>query len=89
MFYKKGVLQPFVGGEFDHGHLSRAVSCRVDDSLNSHLPEGFSVQHPLLLRMSCTPRLKPEQPGDSSINWTYTDTQFEVVDPKKGRTTDL
>ncbi|XP_072037528.1 uncharacterized protein [Amphiura filiformis] len=77
-----------LGSQFDHGHLSRAVCCRLDDSLNSRLPEGFRVHHPSLLRVSCSPRLKAEVPGDGSINWSYADNQFEVVDPKRGRTTD-
>ena len=46
------------GNLFDHGHLSRAVCCRVPEEINTVLPEGYMLNHPYLGRVTLfeTPR---------------------------------
>ena len=77
-----------VGSEYDHGHLARAVCCRVDDDLTESLPIGYSVHHPLIGRVSNTPQIEDDAKLGFSLNWSYADSLYEVVDVKRGKCTE-
>ena len=51
---------------YDHGHLSRAVCCRVgrgDTDIDTMLPEGYRLNHPWLGRVTvCDPPREVQVP---------------------------
>ena len=54
------VFTTIAGLLYDHGHLSRAVCCRVgrgETDIDSLLPEGYRLNHPWLGRVTaCEPQ---------------------------------
>lgn len=74
-----------LGSMYDHGHLTRALCCRVDNSITGTLPSGFSLHHPLIAQVSQPLRIQNGlQPG-ISVNFSNDDSMYEVLDCGKGR----
>lgn len=69
-----------------HGHLARAVCCRVNE-LQNDLPCGFIVNHPTLGRAAGGDEMKrhTEKPSAFSLNWALGDEKAELTDSTKGR----
>ncbi len=72
----------------DHGHLCRAVCCRVYDELCAELPHPYTINHPTL-QFCHKPVLQSisaafPQPTHLSINWNGADALLEIVDGKTG-----
>ncbi|ESO83264.1 hypothetical protein LOTGIDRAFT_133731 [Lottia gigantea] len=78
-----------LGYLYDHGHLARAVCCRVgkgEPDFNSLLPSGFQLNHPWLGRMTaCEPQRETQKTKALSINWCFGDDRPEVIDGTTGR----
>lgn len=73
-----------LGQLFSHGHLCRAVCCRVDEEYGD-LPDYYSVNHPRLGQVSAfTPTRNTEKSRAYSINWNITDSGVEVTDGTTG-----
>ncbi|XP_003741930.1 double-stranded RNA-specific editase 1-like [Galendromus occidentalis] len=76
-----------LGNLYHHGHLSRAVCCRLEGepSLNSQLPPLFSLQHPILGCVSGhNPPRDTEKTKPYSINWCVGDERPEVTNSGTG-----
>ena len=73
---------------YDHGHLSRAVCCRLargPSFLDEALPPGFQLKHPWLGRVTaCQPLRETQKTKAFSINWTHGDQKAEVLDGTLG-----
>ncbi|KAL8594877.1 hypothetical protein ACOMHN_016118 [Nucella lapillus] len=78
-----------LGFLYDHGHLSRAVCCRLareDPPLEDDLPAGFRLNHPWLGRVTaCQPLRETQKTKALSINWTLGDQKAEVLDGTLGQ----
>ncbi|XP_071504085.1 uncharacterized protein [Diadema antillarum] len=75
-----------LGSMYDHGHLTRAMCCRVDDSLTGSLPSGFALHHPQVWQVTRPASIQDGlQPG-ISVNFSNDDRMYEVIDCEKGRT---
>lgn len=78
----------YTGFLYDHGHLARAVCCRLDREpppLDTRLPAGFHLNHPWLGRVTaCQPLRETQKTKAYSINWTVGDAQPEVLDGTLG-----
>jgi len=79
-----------VGDNFDLGHVTRALCCRVTESLTRELPDGYSLRHPFIGRVSVyEPATKPGNPSRNiSINWSADDKVPEVLDANEGKSID-
>lgn len=80
---KKNIL----GNLYHHGHLSRAVCCRLvgEPDLNELLPEGYRLNHPDLGRVIvCTPSRETEKTKPHSINWCLEDERPELTSGVNG-----
>ncbi|XP_052228574.1 double-stranded RNA-specific editase 1-like [Dreissena polymorpha] len=77
-----------LGREYHHGHLSRAVCCRLYDVVNRYLPNTYRLHHPNL--SSGTLHIEEmEGKGTSlSINWSLADELPEIVEGFTGKVTD-
>ena len=76
-----------LGYLYDHGHLSRAVCCRLQHSsdLNTVLPAPYHVNHPWLGRVTAyDPPRETEKTNNLSVNWSIGDTRTEVTDGRTG-----
>nr|QOJ54019.1 double-stranded RNA adenosine deaminase [Perionyx excavatus] len=77
-----------LGFLFDHGHLSRAVCCRLshgDPDISGQLPPGYRINHPQLGRVTVTdPQRETQKTKELSLNWTYGDSDIELTDGTKG-----
>lgn len=77
-----------LGYLYDHGHLARAVCCRIErgeSSVNQLLPEGYRLNHPWLGRVTaCDPPRETQKTKSLSINWCYDDEKSEVLDGTAG-----
>ncbi|XP_014773875.1 double-stranded RNA-specific adenosine deaminase isoform X2 [Octopus bimaculoides] len=77
-----------LGYLYDHGHLARAVCCRIERgeaSVNQLLPEGYRLNHPWLGRVTaCDPPRETQKTKSLSINWCYDDEKSEVLDGTAG-----
>ncbi|XP_053383732.1 uncharacterized protein LOC123535826 [Mercenaria mercenaria] len=73
---------------YDHGHLCRAVCCRVGRGavdVNSELPQGYRLNHPWLGRVTvCDPPREVQKTKALSINWCFGDKGPEVTDGTQG-----
>ena len=69
-----------------HGHLSRAVCCRVRE-IEEDLPTGFTVNHPSLGRAGGGDEMKrhTEKTSNFSLNWALGDNKAELTDGVTGR----
>ena len=76
-----------LGYLYDHGHLSRAVCCRLQhkDDLNARLARGYHVNHPCIGRVTAyDPPRETEKTNNISINWALGDSNAEVTDGRDG-----
>ncbi|XP_048241779.1 uncharacterized protein LOC124116840 [Haliotis rufescens] len=77
-----------LGFLYDHGHLARAVCCRVNKSdppIDTQLPPGFYLNHPWLGRVTaCDPPRETQKTKSLSINWCLGDPRPEVLDGPLG-----
>ncbi|XP_028399932.1 double-stranded RNA-specific adenosine deaminase-like [Dendronephthya gigantea] len=76
-----------LGYLYDHGHLSRAVCCRLQhkSDLNDRLTRGYHVNHPCIGRVTAyDPPRETEKTNNISINWALGDTSAEVTDGRDG-----
>ncbi|XP_064476436.1 double-stranded RNA-specific adenosine deaminase-like isoform X2 [Ornithodoros turicata] len=76
-----------LGNLYHHGHLSRAVCCRLegDPSLDSQLPVGYNLHHPTLGCVSGhNPPRDTEKTKPYSINWCIGDERPEVTNSGTG-----
>lgn len=76
-----------LGNLYHHGHLSRAVCCRLvgEPELNELLPEGYRLNHPDLGRVIvCTPSRETEKTKPHSINWCHEDERPELTSGVNG-----
>ena len=81
-------MSMFIGLLFDHGHLSRAVCCRLahgEPDIGSSLPPGFRINHPVLGRVTTyDPPRETQKTKELSMNWVLGDQQVELTDGTKG-----
>ncbi|XP_052799737.1 adenosine deaminase domain-containing protein 1-like [Mya arenaria] len=77
-----------LGRQYHHGHLSRALCCRLYDVVNRYLPTPFRLHHPHL----STGTLHIEEMEGSgtqlSINWSEGDDKPEVLNGFCGKVID-
>lgn len=76
-----------LGYLYDHGHLSRAVCCRLqhNNDLDTQLPAPYHVNHPWLGRVTAyEPPRETEKTNNLSVNWSIGDTCTEVTDGRTG-----
>lgn len=76
-----------LGYLYDHGHLSRAVCCRLqhNSDLDTQLPVPYHVNHPWLGRVTAyDPPRETEKTNNLSVNWSIGDTYTEVTDGRTG-----
>lgn len=77
-----------LGFLFDHGHLSRAVCCRLshgDPDISIQLPPGYRINHPELGPVTVTdPQRETQKTKELSLNWTRGDSDIELTDGTKG-----
>ncbi|XP_077986401.1 uncharacterized protein LOC144440849 [Glandiceps talaboti] len=80
-----------LGSLYHHGHLSRALCCRLshksqDREYNSTLPAPYQLHHP---QLGCVTAFDPPRETEKtkalSINWCINDPKAEVTDGTKGR----
>lgn len=73
---------------YDHGHLSRAVCCRLahgEPDISAQLPSGFHINHPLLGRVTTyDPPRETQKTKEMSLNWALGDEYVELTDGTKG-----
>ena len=74
-----------LGSLHHHGHLSRAVCCRVRE-IEGDLPTGFTVNHPSLGRAGGGDEMKrhTEKTSNFSLNWALGDDKAELTDGVTG-----
>ncbi|CAL1541191.1 unnamed protein product [Lymnaea stagnalis] len=73
----------------DHGHLSRAICCRLYNDLNDLLPKPYTINHPTIDFAPVPPSIKlvkGTEPTSISLNWNFYDKKLEVTDGAVGRT---
>ena len=76
-----------LGYLYDHGHLSRAVCCRLGNKadLNPDLPANYHVNHPWLGRVTAyDPPRETEKTNNLSVNWSCDDACAELTDGRTG-----
>lgn len=73
---------------YDHGHLARAVCCRVgrgDVDIDTQLPSNYRLNHPWLGRVTvCDPPREVQKTKALSVNWCFGDKGPEVTDGTQG-----
>ncbi|KAJ8298692.1 hypothetical protein KUTeg_022752 [Tegillarca granosa] len=73
---------------YDHGHLARALCCRVahgETNVDELLPRGYHLNHPWLGRVTaCEPPREVQKTKALSINWCIGDERAEVTDGTLG-----
>ncbi|KAK3740898.1 hypothetical protein QZH41_007926 [Actinostola sp. cb2023] len=76
-----------LGYLYDHGHLSRAVCCRLQhkSDFGIELSKPFKLNHPLLGRVTAYEASRhTEKTNNMSVNWAFGDTAAEVIDGRTG-----
>ena len=76
-----------LGYLYDHGHLSRAVCCRLQHKfdLSAAVVKPYHVNHPWLGRVTAyDAQRETEKTNNLSVNWTIGDTTIEVTDGRTG-----
>lgn len=79
-----------LGYLYSHGHLTRAVCCRLSrdgNELSSSLPPNFTLNHPEVGRVSVYDSTRHTgKTKESSVNWSLPDQLIvEVLDGTKGK----
>lgn len=73
---------------YDHGHLARAMCCRLargDPDINSLLSNPFHLNHPWLGRVTvCDVPRETQKTKAFSVNWCFGDAEPEVTDGTLG-----
>lgn len=75
-----------VGCLFNEEHLTRAVYTRISTITN--LPETFTPNLPLLQGNLVPTQRVPTKSPDKSVNWTWGDSELEVVNARTGKLDD-
>lgn len=76
-----------LGYLYNHGHLSRAVCCRVGKDPEG-FPDHYRLNHPRLGSISIVDALREtEKTKPTSLNWCYGDSYPEVTDGTTGQCT--
>ena len=77
-----------IGALYKHGHLSRAVCCRMRELAS--LPPLYHVNHPRLTTVSQSDKLtrSTQKTSSSSMNWYAGTTNVEILDAMKGKRLD-
>lgn len=78
-----------VDRNFDHGHFSRAVCCRVYDILQESLPPPYHINHPTLTTTSLPSQDMGQHFTPLCMNWSQGDEKVEVIDGNTGRASDI
>ena len=73
-----------VGLMYNHDHLSRAVYTRI--SAMTGLPEPYIINLPLLMGSSNPPKRSLVKASSNSVNWSWGDTNIEIVNSRNGKT---
>ena len=76
-----------LGYLYDHGHLSRAVCCRLQHKcdLSAEVPQPYHVNHPWLGRVTAYEATREtDKTNNLSVNWTIGDATVEVTDGRTG-----
>eukprot|EP00794_Sanderia_malayensis_P016706 gene16706-18400_t len=76
-----------LGYLYDHGHLSRAVCCRLqrNNEIDNNLPMPFYLNHPWLGRVTAyDPPRETEKTNNLSINWFEGCEGVEITDGRSG-----
>ena len=76
-----------LGYLYEHGHLSRAVCCRLskDSDINEKLPLPYSLNHPWLGRVtSYSPSRETQKTNNLSVNWFLGGSGIELTDGRSG-----
>ncbi|XP_021342857.1 double-stranded RNA-specific adenosine deaminase-like isoform X2 [Mizuhopecten yessoensis] len=86
---KQGLLRTKVeqGTLYNHGHIARAMCCRLEKSCRIRsLPDGYKVNHPLLGAVSRTkePLRSVEKSTALCINWNSADECAELTNGTTG-----
>ncbi|XP_035691285.1 double-stranded RNA-specific adenosine deaminase-like [Branchiostoma floridae] len=77
------------GTNYDHGQLSRALCCRIDDHISADLPDEYINTHPRLGRVTENVTLPDIADfGRISLNWCKGDESLEIVNTDTGRSTE-
>ncbi|KAK7878218.1 hypothetical protein WMY93_031170 [Mugilogobius chulae] len=79
-----------LGYLYSHGHLTRAVCCRLardGEALSKSLPSPFRLNHPEVGRVSVYDSTRHTgKTKESSVNWSFPDQHcVEVLDGTKGK----
>ncbi|XP_071945236.1 double-stranded RNA-specific adenosine deaminase-like isoform X2 [Antedon mediterranea] len=77
-----------VGDMFHHGHLSRAMCCRLSDDFQVNLPPDYFINHLLIGRVTTYTANLDDSKDFTSVNWCIGDGQYEVIDAKTGCSTE-
>ena len=76
-----------LGYLYDHGHLARAVCCRLskESDINDNLPLPYSLNHPWLGRVTTyTPSRETQKTNNLSVNWFLGCSGVELTDGRTG-----
>ena len=76
-----------LGYLYDHGHLARAVCCRLskESDINDDLPLPYSLNHPWLGRVTTyTPSRETQKTNNLSVNWFLGCSGVELTDGRTG-----
>ncbi|XP_066304477.1 adenosine deaminase domain-containing protein 1-like [Branchiostoma lanceolatum] len=77
------------GTNYDHGQLSRALCCRIDNQISADLPDEYISTHPRLGRVTENVSLPDAADfGRISLNWCKGDESLEIVNTDTGRSTE-
>ncbi|KAM9294601.1 double-stranded RNA-specific adenosine deaminase [Gastrophryne carolinensis] len=78
-----------LGYLFSHGHLVRAICCRMTrdgESFQQQLPNLYTVNHPEVGRVSVyDSHRQTGKTKESSVNWCTADEEVEILDGTKGK----
>lgn len=83
--YVKSII---LGTHYDHGHLARAMCCRLYSILNSYLPPPYHINHPLLSTVTIGIEEMEGSTTPYSLNWSDGDEKPELVNGYTGKVTD-
>lgn len=71
---------------YSHGHITRAMCCRLSKDIANFLPSLYQVTHPYLGRVTTpNPRHAESDPVPDSINWSFGDEKIEILSRETGK----
>ena len=76
-----------LGYLYEHGHLSRAVCCRLskNSDIDAELPMPYALNHPWLGRVTAyDPPRETEKTNNLSVNWYLGGSGVEMTDGRTG-----